>query len=140
MLENSVLDRSALWVYYMCLVTSITQTMLILESLDQKSLWTIRWFLIYLSLCYEHVRRMSKYTKNHLIIHSDFRSRDSSISIAWVILVTILYVVFSFKVDRSNTLFTNMNYVSLIDITYPMICKTRSSHRVHTSLILLSLP
>ena len=93
----------------------------------------------YLSLCYEHVRRMSKYRRNHLRSHSDFRSRVSSISIVWVILVTILCSIL-IKVDRSNTLFSNMYYVSLIDITYPMICKTRSSHRVHTSLSLLSLP
>ena len=43
MLENSVLEN-------MWLVTSITQAMLILESLYLKSLWVLGWFLVYFDL------------------------------------------------------------------------------------------
>ena len=72
----------------------------------------------YLSLCYEHVRRMSKYTRNHLRTHSDFRSRDSSISVVWEILMTNNHVVFSWA-DRSDTLFSN-TYLCNFD-WYPYI-------------------
>ena len=54
--------------------------------------------------------RKSKYTINHPRTHSDFRSRDSGISIAWEILMTNNHVVFSWA-DRSKTPFSNMFYV-----------------------------
>ena len=59
----------------------------------------------YLPLITSDVRRKSKYTTNYPRTHSDFRSRDSSISIAWEILMTNNHLVFS------RTLFSNMFYV-----------------------------
>ena len=75
----------------------------------------------YLPLCYEHVRRTSKYTINHPRTHSDFRSRDSSTSFAWEILMTNNHVVVSWA-DRSRTLFSNTFYVlwSISNILWPV--------------------
>ena len=56
------------------------------------------------------VRRKSKYTMNHMGTHSNFKSRDSSISIAWEILMTNNHVVFSWM-DRSRKFPSNMFYV-----------------------------
>ena len=64
----------------------------------------------YLPLIINDVRRVSKYMRNHPRVHSDFRSRDSSISVAWEILMSNNHVLFSWA-DRSRTLFSNMFYV-----------------------------
>ena len=56
------------------------------------------------------VRCKSKHTTNHPRTHSHFKSRDSTISVAWEILMTNNHVVFSWM-DWSRTLFSNMFYV-----------------------------
>ena len=50
MLGNSVLERSAHENTTWLLVISISHTMLILESLDMKSLWVLGWFVVYFDL------------------------------------------------------------------------------------------
>lgn len=84
-------------------------------------------------------RPMLKYTNPYLRIHSDLRSRDSSIIIAWETLMAFKHLMFSWT-DRSNTLSSNMYLCPLLYISYPITCKTCSSQGEHTSLWLLPLP
>ena len=80
-----------------------------LHSCASHDPWHTQSYL-YLPLITSDVRRKSKYTINHPRTHNDFRSRDSSISVVWEILMTNSHVVFSWA-DRSRTLFFNMFYV-----------------------------
>ena len=64
----------------------------------------------YMPLITNDIRRKSKYTMNHPRTHSDFRSRNSSISIAGEILMTNNRVVFSWA-NHFRTLLSNMFYV-----------------------------
>ena len=97
----------------------------------------LAWFVAYpyLSLCYEYVRRTSRYTKNHLRPYSDFRSMDSSINIAWVILPTNSYVVFSLKwIDPIHCLLTYIMYLWLIShILWPV----KQDHLIEYILVLV---
>ena len=61
-------------------------------------------FIPLLTLC--NKLQQSKYTINHLRTHNDFRSRDSSISVVWEILMTNYCAIFSWM-DRSDILFSN---------------------------------
>ena len=80
------------------------------------------------------ISRKSKYTTNHPRTHSDFRSRDLSISVAWEILVTNQHVVFSWA-DRSRTLFSNMLYV--LWLIFHILWSVKRDHLIEHILVLV---